>query len=299
MAANRQMTETGKRLDKVLEKIEEERKELQKEKAVVEELVENAGEHCRETRRILSRVEVKENMICSYAEIVRESENLTGLQYKRAFYASTLCKELTKSALGTMDGALTLLKRVRNMKVSIAENGNGDGNENLNEVTVVHTDNWKEESDDEGKALDSIISELLETVRFLRIDVSDMKRSAKVLEDVGFLDDNLRIKSGEFADCSSLCIDRTEPEQKRSRARNLVRIAMPYEDSRYGSKSEYEHSVILETSRQMKLSDRNRSSLLTGVVQTLKDSTVDSGGAVLKKFRQVFDGESGPGPSCP
>lgn len=47
-------------------------------------------------------------------------------------------------------------------------------------------------------ALGAVISGLLRKVRILRNDVEDLERCAKVLEDVGFLDDALRVASGEI-----------------------------------------------------------------------------------------------------
>lgn len=226
----------GRKLKTSMKEIQQDRKSLDKEKTVVESLVEWAAELCRETRRMTSRVELKESMVCSYAEVVREAEMTTGMQYRRALYANTLCKAIAKSALQSLESALILVKTIISVKLSVVDQDEDDAMDSTDYIS------------DTRLGLESAFTELLESVRFLRDDVENVERTAKILEDVGWIDDSVRIANGEFGD---LCLDNKQTIQKRSRITSLLRTAMPYEGSRYASKAEYERTVIRKSARRV------------------------------------------------
>lgn len=252
-----EMKAMRKSMQDALRDILKEKREVMDEKKLVEELVEKATDQCREALRISSRVELKENFVCSYAEMVRESEVLTGYQYKRALYASILCREMASSALGALEGSLSFLRTVSSRDVK--------GDEQNSAYLM------EEESTDGSQAtregLDRAMADLFSKVRFLRTDVDDMEWSMKILGEVGFIDDAVTMANDKNG---ALCLDRRQLDQKRSRILSLVRTAMPFDDDKYGSRAEYERKVVSKASRRMKLSDRHSSSLLVGVTKALK-----------------------------
>lgn len=104
----------------------------------------------------------------------------------------------------------------------------------------------------------------------------------------------MRIVNGEFA---GICLDSKEVHQKRSRITSLVLTAMPYEESRYASRVEYECTVLNESARRMNLSDCHNPKLLTAIADNLKDGGVTQPGCVPEKYVNVFGKEDGGGPS--
>lgn len=73
-------------------------KGVKSDREVMEKLVSKASECCREGRRIIGRMDIKENFLCSFVDIVKQSETMTRFQYTRFVYAGTMCKEIAKGA---------------------------------------------------------------------------------------------------------------------------------------------------------------------------------------------------------
>lgn len=184
---------------------------------------------------------------------------------------------MARSALGALECALALPQRITALTFS---KGKGLDVEEMVDAT--------DRVEVTKRCLNEAMEELLKSVRFSRGDPEDFEHSAKLSGDVGYVDDALRILNGEFG---SLCMDRKELHQKRSRVHSIVRTAMPYDDEKYGSKAEYERAIVKEMVRRMKVSDRHSSSLLIGIVKKLKDSDANEPGRVPKAYSEVFDSD--------
>lgn len=120
------MERIKKALIEALQDIKKELAALSNENELVERLLEKAAELRRDTQGMTGSVTMKDNFVCSYTDIISESEVSTVRQYRRTFHSSTLFKQVAKILLEALDSALTLVKRVRVMRFTDCGEGNGD-----------------------------------------------------------------------------------------------------------------------------------------------------------------------------
>lgn len=112
-AALKKMDRKVASFDKKVDDVKEEVESLNAEATVLRQLVKKGTAQCKECREIQSRTETRENMICDFVDIVRESENLTRQQYIRTIYDCTLSKEISKASLSVLEQSLGVLRNVK------------------------------------------------------------------------------------------------------------------------------------------------------------------------------------------
>lgn len=180
-------------------------------------------------------------------------------QYNRTMYASTLCKQMTRSALNILEKSLCLLQNCADeqKKPSNMNTKNGPTEDCISPMNI---DMHIEEAE---TGLHGATNELVQKVRYLSCDVDDKERCENVLQGADFIDDSLRIANGKFA---GYILDRDQLDKQRSRVESLVPTSMPYDEEVHTSNSHYERDVAKETARRMHATDGNFNMLLSGVL---------------------------------
>lgn len=258
-----------KTMDNQLRRGKEQLETLEVESAVIQKIAKKATAQCRECRESQERVASREAFICDYVGIVRESETLTRQQYTRTIYAATLAKEIVKLSLKAVESAVSLIEN-RAVTQSVTDRAPGD------------------DMVDNSQAMGSGSIEILEKVRFLQNDVNDLERISKLLEDVSFLDETLRVANNEYP---GLQTDLSSVNDARKHVLKCVRKVMPYDSEKYRSLAHYEREVVVETDRRLKATNRSGSQLLQGAMQTLRTTNVDSPGELPVEYATVITEE--------
>lgn len=146
-------------------------------------------------RRTMERVENKESFICTFVDIVKQSERMCRTLYTRTVYASTICREVAASALATLEGAMRLLQLVEVNFRKAADTGE-DATDGISEG---------------ASAMDSksatTISDLLLKTRYLKADVQNMDQAAELMDKVRLLDTSMWIATGEMEGNCMECED--------------------------------------------------------------------------------------------
>lgn len=120
------------------------------------------------------------------------------------------------------------------------------------------------------------VADAITRVRDLQMDINDMERTVRVLDEVSVLNEALMFASREI---SAFQASRDDINLRRKEIERLVRVAMPFDRTTYTTMATYEAFVIEEVSKSIKCTDMNGSELLTGVIESLqRDGVITPGG---------------------
>lgn len=231
-------------LSDMTKKHEKQQKEMEtvlEEVNNIDSLADGAAKNCREVRRALTAIESKEGFICSFVDIVKRAERLTRDHYTRTLYAATMCKEVCMVALTTLEATVRMLQSVGS------------------------------KSEDEQSKLRELISK----AEILRADVSNMERSANILQQVRYLDESMRVGNGEV---NGICLNCEDATEGKKCVESMVRTSMPFQVAVHGTVSNYETIVERETERRVKVTEPEGSVLLAATASLLRRNGVENPG---------------------
>lgn len=276
------LTEVKKIRTEVVKLVEKHREEIKSVQHDMEEFYKRAEECKRQfvvVRGAEERFGIKESMICSYADITKESERMTRQIYTRSLYAGTICREIATAALNTLEGTIRLLQ----VQIDKAQHTPIDTKDDLVMDGI---------SSNSGKtSLSSLASDMLVKVRYLKHDVQTVERAAELMEEVGLLDKTLRVSTGEI---KGVCLNYDDLKEQRRRMEGMVRMSMVYDEGKHGSKADFDELVTAETNRRLSACGVEGSSLVSAVVSTLKrDGPLNPGNLPV----DAADNLNGAGPS--
>lgn len=233
--------------------------QFKEEIARVEQLSQRAGEYYRDTAEALNRIETKEQFICSFVDVVKQTERLTRRQYTRSVYAGAICKEVTVASLSTLEAVLKAVKHICEMKANVRRHDVPEACESSDSVSGCDID------------------DILFRTRYLMTDVDNMDRSAEIMDNVSLIDKSLQVATGEVVDMLLDCQDLTE---KRRNMERTVRKDMSADRSKYRTAVEFDRAVMEETEQRMKATGTTGSIILSSVVSTLRRSGVATPGTL-------------------
>lgn len=123
-------------------------------------------------------------------------------------------------------------------------------------------------SDNSGtSSLGALVSSVLLKTRYLRKDVQTVDRAAELMEEVGLLNNSLRVATGEL---KRGYIDSDELNDQRRRTECLVRMSMEFDEKTHGTRARFDELFTAETERRLKAAGVDGSTLVSIVVSTLK-----------------------------
>lgn len=232
---------------------------------LIQSLADKASEKCSEVRVACNIVQNKESFLSSFVDIVKDTEALTRSQYTRTVYSATVTKEVCQTALGTLEAALRMLQIVHNLRNDDSKKKDGG------ETTA----------DDAQRSIDVQLQQLMDDAVTMRRDVGNMDRMAKLLDDVNFLDQSMRVAYGEVKGVRLECVDK---HQKKRKLEALVRKMMVYDVEKFSSVCEYDDAVLKETEKRMRVMDTDSSNILSATMSSLRRNGVTNPGDLPTEF---------------
>lgn len=259
------LTEVKKLKQEMADIAAKQRQEFDEVRRLVEQLEErtdNMGKKCGEVRRALERIEAKKTMVCSFEDMIKESERLTRRSYTRSLYAGRVCREIGTAALQTLEATIRIFQAVA------SKIGHRCSDEDDRMDTA--KDGVSENSG--SSTLSALVSAVLFKTRYLRKDVQTVDRAAELMEDVRLLDNSLRVVTGEL---KRGYLDSNDLNDQRRRTEALGRISMEYDENKHGTRARFDELVTAETERRMEAAWLNGSTLVSAVVSILKFARSD------------------------
>lgn len=177
------------------------------------------------------------------------------LQYTRSVYSGTMCKEVTRSALGALEATLNLLERLESTHRPTIRAGNDS--EMTDEVEGEHP----------RRTIGAEIRCLIIQLRFMKRDVEDMEHITDILHKVGLVDDSLRLVNDEVR---GMVTGSSDMRNKRKVVEEMVRKVLTNDESVYENADDYEQAVTVEVEKRMEATGRVGNTILSAVVSTLE-----------------------------
>lgn len=247
-------------------------------------LVDQATDICNDCKRAASRVDIKERFVQSYADVAKSTETEIKHQYTRTIYAASISRQIAFSSLKAMEGTLNMLHAVHSLSQR--------SQEKVSSTAMV--DNEVPDSSDKTSAekLEGDIATALESVRALQLDVHNLERTVRVLDQISMLNETV---TAACTDPAAFTQGVESLEYKRKQIELLVRQAMPFDRTTYVTVANYEAFILEQVSRRLQSTTLNGSALLEGVIQSLKHDGVTAPG-MLPKVISDLDGKKRAAP---
>lgn len=229
----------------------------------------------------MDRMDNKESFVCTFVDIVKESERMCRQLYTRTVYYCTICREVAGSAIKTLEGTMRLLQTIL-ANSDMERSGCDDMTDGAS--GGINTNNYK-------SGTEEVLRDLLFKTRCLKSDVDNMDQAAQLMDDVRLLDTSLRVSTGEV---QGNCMDCDHVVDSRKRMEALVRRGMQYDETKQRSVSELDQLVLKKTERRLKATAMEGSNVVAGVVSMLKKNGVQNPGTVPTETEDMLCPRTAP-----
>lgn len=206
----------------------------------------------------MERIEGKENFVCSFADVTKESDRLTRWLYTRTLYSGTICREIATAALETLAATIRIAQTIAS-KV-FTSSGVQEEKMDITTSDAVSANSGK-------SSVATLIYNVLLKTRYLKNDVQIVERAAQLMEEIGLLDNSLRVATGELKQ-GFLYSD--DLNAQRQRIESMLSITMGYDAEKHGARARFDDVVTAEVERWLKTGVLEVSSLVSAVVTTFK-----------------------------
>lgn len=269
-----------RQLDERLREVHAEHDVLTTERESVKKLADKAADDIAECKRIARRVSGHDSLVRTVADAVKLTESAIRKQYTRALYATSVCRQMTMCALKTMESTLGLVKTLRSRASIPPVMDNAEAEKDMIDVDASNSSMRHHTNTQQLEAkLDSVVR----SVRNLQLDLDDIERTVRVLDDISLLDEAI---TSAYEDNNAFEQQVEGTVARRMEVERLVRQTMPFDRTTYTTLVNYEAVVMVEVSKRMKASELNGSRILSGVVDSLVRSGVNAAGDVPDIIKQ-------------